>query len=668
MGRSLGSLGDFFPDTDIRCRIRGCNNVWQFSGEDALHSVAQGKSARPDRMCDDCFRKFVDTKDKQVPCSTAECDGTWTWDRFRQLESQLQGHKTPPRGFCNACRDRVRQMEDKPFPCRMRGCTRTWVWPVKAQLLNPEGQPKPRLCDTCFRTLNSLQDKPVPCRMKHCEKKWRWNRYQQLEHMLTGKELESPPRRMCPDCYSAFQDLKDIELPCKMDDCSRTWRYTRYEQLEHQLSAEPDTKPDTPSKMCQKCYGFFLQARDRSVPCKNRGCQGRWLLTRGMQLTRKLKGESAPVDRLCEECEKKIEAATPRDVECMVPGCSKTWPYSPEEQVRDACQRKSEPAARRCSDCDGFLATHEPQTLQCTHCEKEIRWSAYEQLLCQLGTFVKPERCTDCTEQELSLGKPAEPTRRPHHLVIRVPATGPWQKDDRIRAWPPHLTYDVVADAEQADLRIVTLGDDLTFCSETREESWPYLMEQALNQKLEGRAKAVVINAGIRGSTSQQALLRFARDVAPFKPHLVIVSFVFADSLLRLDRHGRNWHTNTDQDRLPMAVESLFKRLTSRPGQTLFWTTNPSFPQDRIGANPSAEQQAWARAQKAQRDRCLRQTRHFCTVYDVPILDLFSRFEVNGTRSAKKWMADWYNLNASGVQNVATWFVEHIVSTGLLPV
>ena len=665
MARSLGNIGDFFPDKDIRCRIRGCNNVWRFSGEEALHQVVDGKTDRPERMCDPCYEKFRKLENIDAPCATPGCSNTWVWDRLRQLESQLRGHATPSPGFCKSCQKTMQETQDKQIPCRARGCARTWTWTAREQLLSKADKPATRLCDACFSTLKSLNDGDVPCRMRRCDKTWRWNKYQQLEHKLSGKDLDNPPRRMCGECFGVFRALQDIQVPCKVQECKRTWCFSAYDQLDHRLANGADAPP--PARMCRECYDLFMNAKDRPIPCENRGCTRTWLYTKSMQLQDRLSARDRPVPRMCDACQEKLHSLEDKQVPCKAPGCSKTWTYPAIEQLRDLCHGKTEPTPHRCAACEQFLAENEPKTVKCKQCGTDMQWSAYEQLLCKLGTFVKPIRCAKCTEHELALKKPEKPAARVNHHVVRMPSTGPWQKDERISHWPPHLTYDVIEAVEKSDIRIVAFGDDLTLSSDEHAESWPCLMEQALNKSLGKRATVAVVNSGIRNSTSEQAALRLARDVIPFDPHLVIFSFAFADSLLWLNHRTRQWRPNLRTEGGPEAIETLFKQLTESSFKLLYWTTNPVFPEDHIGETPSAEYQRWAREQTSSHEHCLRQTRQLCSAYNVPTLDLHSRFEVNGTRSAKRWMTDWYNHNGTGAHHIATWFAQHVLRENLLP-
>lgn len=660
MTRSIGTLGDFFPATDIRCRVRGCNNVWQFSDT----TGAATDTDRPERMCDACYERYRQLEDRQIPCAAPDCDRTWTWPRHQQLEARTQGRREEPRELCETCRQRLDAKQDRKVPCRIRTCTRTWIWSRRDQFLSATDTPPARLCEACYKHLRTLHDAEVPCRAKGCPKTWTWNRYEQLTHMAAGKSVQSPPQRMCKACYDSFRGLQDRELPCKVEGCTRSWRFNRYEQLEHSLADSAEIAPS--NRMCPECFRFYAQSVSKRITCRHRGCSHTWKYTRTMQLQDWLHGRQ-PQNGLCDECTRRIAAAKPRAVPCMVPGCAGTCPYTAADQVRDACMGKPAPSTRRCTDCEEFLAAHSATELQCAECGSAIPWSAYQQLLCERGTFAKPTRCANCTEEALHTNTPKEKPRTGHHHVVRMPAAGAWQKNERIQEWPPHLTYDTIQEVEHANACIVALGDDLTWSMATAAESWPFLLQQQLNETLGRRRRRVaVVNAGIPMSTSAESLDRFGRDVAPFAPCLVIFAFPFADALLRLNRDQTEWRPNIDPEHAEEAAETLCRRLAAARIPALHWTPNPMFPQDRVGDRPSAALAAWVKAQTAADDQNRRRMRKVCRSHQIPVLDLYARFEVNGTRSARKWMADWYRHNAAGARNVAAWFSDYILRERLL--
>jgi hypothetical protein len=267
------------------------------------------------------------------------------------------------------------------------------------------------------------------------------------------------------------------------------------------------------------------------------------------------------------------------------------------------------------------------------------------------------------------LQKPAAPPiHRQNRQVVRMPAGGRWNVDPAIVHWPPHLTADVLAAVQQADLRIVALGDDLTYSSDSRADSWPSLLEKRLNAELAGKASVAVVNAGMPKTGSHQALVRWPRDVAPFSPHLIVVSFALGDSALELNRHDRSWQPLVAPDTATAGMNSLFQKLSGCGAKVLYWTTNPILATDWVENSLGAEFMPWAMAQESAHSQCVAHNLHLCSSHHIPVLDLRSRFEVNGKKSARKWMSDWCNHNAAGAQNIALWMTEHVLREKLLPV
>ena len=229
------------------------------------------------------------------------------------------------------------------------------------------------------------------------------------------------------------------------------------------------------------------------------------------------------------------------------------------------------------------------------------------------------------------------------------------------------MTHDVIDCVEQADIRIVAFGDDLTWSAESPDQAWPYLLQQKLTERLGDETPVAVVNAGIPRCTTRQGVLRFERDVAPFAPDLVIFSFAFGDSRVFGSGEDSRWRYNADPDSVGDEFERLIQKLARQSGQSLYWTTNPIFPGEsgRAGKRAAAGQE-WARAQQASLAHCLRQARQVCTRHTIPTLDLRSRFEVNGTASAHKWMSNWFMHNHVGAANIATWFADWLLHQGLI--
>ena len=634
-----------------------------------MHNVARGKGNRPDRMCEECFARMQTLSDMEVPCSKTGCEGKWLWNRFQQLEAIAQGRElTPPRGLCQACRDAAKSIAAQQIPCRLKGCANTWTWTAREQIeADGKGAPR-RLCDECFATLNSLSDIEVHCRVKGCTHAFVWNRYQQLEHLRSGKNLDNPPHRMCDDCFKQFNTLKNTEQPCKIHGCKNTWTYSAYEQLELLRTTPEGETPAVPSRMCKDCFEFFNSAKDAEVACRNRGCKHTWTWTRSMQLSARLRGQQRPPARLCEECNAALKTLSDREVPCMVQGCSGSWLYKADDQLRDKCLGKDTPQ-KRCAACQDFLANHQPEELHCEQCGKSISWSVQEQLLCQLGTFNKPARCADCVGSEIAAIRQPEPEPSASRPVIRIPSAGPWTEHSATRDWPQRMNTDLIDRMERAAIRVVCIGDELTFSADDESKSWPKLLEQRLQTREASKRQVCVLNAGIAGTTTALGVRRFLRDIVPFNPHLVVFSFAFSDAHFQL--HGTELSNEELRGRLERLTEDFiaFDALLEEHNlKALCWLPNPIYPNEAPDEQFDAgKHQQWAYSQQLLFDSVLRLRRQNCQKAGLPLLDARSLFEINGAHSARKWMGSWFLHNDIGAQNVAAWIESEIQTKNLLP-
>lgn len=652
MLKSLGTLGDLFPDKPLTCCVHGCQTM--LSAEEAA------AKDRPVGMCDRCHGVWRGLEDKAMPCSSSGCTGTWTWTRMQQLEAKAQGRQNPPPNHCQACLSRRRQVQDRQMPCRIKGCKGTFVWTREEQLrAGPDAPPPQKFCPDCFRKFQGLQDRQLPCRIKGCTHTWFWPRFQQLEYLAAGKSLDEPPRRLCRGCQDKAASLQPVNLLCRVKGCKGEWSFSPFSQLEHFLNHGPEEPPQ--GRMCQDCFKFFNSVQDVQVPCRHKGCTHTWTYNRLMQLFDRAAGRAQPPPRLCPACTEKIKQTPPKSMPCCLPGCKGTWTYSPADQVRDHLAGKMEPQPRRCPACDKYLNEHPPKPLKCRDCGGEFTISSHEQLLVSLGSIQEPACCSTCSSKQIRAQTAAAPViERPNHLVVRIPTGGRWNADPVIAARPKHVTPETLKDVEAAAIRIVAFGDDLTFSSENPAEAWPALLGQRLNEHLGGNARTAVVNAGIPHCTSAQAAMRLARDVEPFAPHLVIFSFVLADNWLETDEDHRRWRPRLEPQAAAAGLDELLKKLKGLPdAKLLFWTGNPVLPLDFAASRPDAT--AWAEAQQAAFDQGLAHARHQCAAAGVAVLDTLRNFEINGHASARKWMDGWYRHNAAGARNLANWMAEVIL-------
>ena len=673
MDNNFGSLGDLFPDTAVKCRIRGCKNLVHISGEKTLRNIAEGVTTRADRMCPECSKKFQELEDRQMPCSNPKCDGTWTWNRFMQLEAIAAGHPDKaPLGYCAKCKEEMSTREGIQVPCRNRNCKNTWTWTPRMQLESTDGKPPYRLCDECFAVYKDLQEKTVPCRIKNCQGTVSWSKNQLLELWRSGKSLEKLPPRMCDKCAAELATLQPKEIPCKIKGCQNTWTYSPFEQLEAIRAAKEGEEPAVPSRMCRECYEFYNTAIDSVQPCRNHNCHNTWVWTKSMQLSAKIKGQKKPAPRMCDSCFQRLKALQDMEMPCMEKGCTGTWTYKPEEQLRDQLAGR-QPAARHCRECKEFLEHQPVATLRCEKCGKAFEWSIQEQLQYKLKNFDKPSLCADCVSADIAAIKVAEPVTRPERprLAVKIPAGGKWSEAQETACRPEGMTAEVLDQMQNAGLRIVCLGDEMTQGDFKAGTSWPQMLESSLKQRFaEVDGGVCLLNAGMTDSTTKLSTLRFGRDVLPFEPHLLVFSACYADTKLRY--YGR-----FSEDNLASALDVLqadFEEFLAAVGKMsscrlLCWLPNPIYPQNNPDDTVDAREKASVDALRVRfYDDWQRRLRTICRQQDVAMLDARSLFDSCGEYGVQRLLTNGLLPNANGAQSIARWMENEIVKNELLKI
>ncbi len=687
MNNSLANLGDFFPEQQLECAIPGCDSLCLDASERPRETRDTGQSETlPTPVCEECEELFTQLQDRNVPCSRADCENSWLWTRKAQLtawrksrDKNNDDQPAPPQALCSACREEAAALGDLEVECEVEGCPRTWRWLAERRLISETGVPEPEMCSRCRESLSRLRDREIECALDGCRNKWLWSAHQQLAAMAANgtDKPGSPPRELCESCRSKLAGLEDRRIPCRVKGCQRTWILSAEAQLQYQLIHGEDQDPAAElSRMCDECHAFLEQAKPQPVECRMQGCRKTWIYSPRRQLNDFARGRKHPPALLCEMCRKTLNSLQAMECECDIPGCRKTWIWEPEEQLRESLRRRRparevRPPRKRCQDCDQFLLQQKTMKLSCNDCGAEVSWSPFEQLLHQIGTFAKPMRCSECATGAAATknkSRPEDFIRHSPNQVFQIPARGAWQKEPLIQHRPAGISHDTLNRLEKADVRIITLGDELTA---SPHPDWPLLLEQSLNHQLRDLATEVAVaNAGINETGSRLARLRLERDVKPFKPHLVIVSFVLADSFFppedlkqKEDKETQataGTEPNQSQERLLQALQELRCNL-------LYWLPNPIFPQQHPVFEDGEKKRLWANQMESRYRRTRAHVSHLCHARNIPVLDVGARFEVNGRRSAEKWMKDAFHPNEAGNRNLANWLAETILHEKLLP-
>lgn len=651
---SMGSLGEFFPDKEIPCMIKGCKKTWTWYKKDQT----PGTKA-PKKMCPDCEARLAQLQDKELSCAASGCDKKRIWSKMDQLQHECsKGKKVPPpAGYCPECQGKIHHPKDMDVACKLKECSKTWVWTKDNQKRAQTLTPPERLCESCFQQLQQFEDKIMKCKVHSCEETWVYNKMQQLVDRVKGKDENYVPKRMCRKCLKGLKQYEEKEVTCKIRECGKTWAFTPYSQLEYYTRAGADAK--VPDRMCNDCYTLMQQAEEREINCKNKGCNHTWKYTKSMQLHDKLTNRKYPFSRMCPECLKGLKLLEDQKIECCHKGCEDTWTLTAYDQLLLKLKGREDIPQKPCTSCRSYLSVTQPQTVKCKSCEEEMTITSYQQLMQKLGVFTLPEKCATCVGKELAESRGTdEVTIIKHSHVVQIPHKGPWNKDQKIAELPKYINHNKIASLVDVDVVIVAFGDDLTF-GKNEENNWPSKLEEMLNEN-HPELKSVVVNAGIPDTNSIQAYQRLARDVKPFKPVLTIFSLSHGDSLIR-SKGKAGFEIRSDYEQLSEAMEKVCQELSKLDGKAVYWTPPPILVNhnepSEIGKQDFA---SWSTTQQISYSKCVAHAEGAAKKFDIPVLDLRARFEVNGETSAQKWMEDWCRPNETGITRMTQWFYDYI--------
>ncbi len=654
---SFGSLGDFFPDQEVRCMNPRCRNTWTWFKKDG-----DDPSKPPRRLCPECEARLAKLEDIEVPCKEEGCDKIFKMTAKEQLYA---GKKATLEGFCPECAAKRDHRRDMEIPCRIQACEHTWVWTKRDQERNQEKTIPKRLCEKCFEELNKLHDIEVPCKIDACKKTWTYTRMGQLLDRKAGKDESYTPKRMCSDCMKKLKELKPKQIKCRIKECDNTWPFSTYAQLEYYSREGWDAAP--PQRMCNECYSFINSVEEKTLHCKNKGCKNDWKYTKRMQLHDKLTKRKNATYRMCPECFKNFQDINPEEVPCKFAehGCGNTWTRSAYEQLQTELQHKNHNPVKACEECSKFLNDAKTITKSCKKCAQDISFTPLEQLLHKLGKFTTSELCPDCLNQELKENAAEGQLPITHHThVVKLPSKGAWNRDAAIRELPPFVNHNKLVQLVDAEVVIVVFADELAL-HEDEEQSWPARLQQTLIER-HPEFKTIVVNASIADTGSEQAVNRLKRDVSPFEPNVVLFSFDHGDSKVKDYRGEKGFEFKYPYERVAESLEDLFSKMSAMKTHKLYFTSTPLLPElgTPAGVKPY-EKEEWTTAQKEHYDKCLAHAKSMAHKHNVPILDLMARFEVKGKESARKWMKNWYEPNDHGLRNITQWMADYIDSLGL---
>ena len=345
MATGTFTLADRLGAKSLPCRVAGCTRTFlQLSSKAfGLGRGASDGDAASEGMCEPCRDKSRRVHDTERRCDRPGCGGSWTWTAVAQLEA-FANDRSAPKQLCQACQSLLDTLEDKEISCAVPGCTRSALLTKQQQLITqgqPEAEPEPAkpgtvtlagtLCDPCTQVARRIKDREVNCGINGCSRRWIWKADDQIVAFAAGKPNE-PPRRMCDMCRASFGKLADREVRCRTSGCKNIWVWSRFDQLDACVADK--SPPKAPSQMCQRCFELWNTLKDVERPCRRSGCKGTWMDKRGAQLARAVRGKTGdPYPHLCTDCEKDLGDLEDREVQCRTDHCPGTFTWSKEQQL-----------------------------------------------------------------------------------------------------------------------------------------------------------------------------------------------------------------------------------------------------------------------------------------------------------------------------------------------
>ena len=221
------------------------------------------------------------------------------------------------------------------------------------------------------------------------------------------------------------------------------------------------------------------------------------------------------------------------------------------------------------------------------------------------------------------------------------------------------------AEQDAADpVTIVTFGDSTTA---TRGPLVVYSMILARELPKQG-IPAQVINAGIGGNTTRNAVARFEKDVLQKKPDLVVIQFGINDSAVDVWRDPPATKSRVSLKQYEANLRSLIDQLQKQQIKVILMTPNslrwiprikklygkpPYDPDDPLGFNKFLKNYAEA-------------VRKIAKEKQVPLVDIYAAFEKYAARegqSAQDLLLDGIHPNTEGQRMVADLLIPQIKTT-----
>ncbi|MCO5296792.1 MAG: exo-alpha-sialidase [Fimbriimonadaceae bacterium] len=203
-----------------------------------------------------------------------------------------------------------------------------------------------------------------------------------------------------------------------------------------------------------------------------------------------------------------------------------------------------------------------------------------------------------------------------------------------------------------APLKIVVFGDSTTALRTGVHLVYAdRLAEELASQGIASQ----IVNAGVGGNTTRQAVARLEHDVLARDPDLVIIQFGLNDSAVDVLR-GRT-EPRVSRSEYEWNLRTIIRRIKERGGEPILATPNPGIWSERLletyGQPPYDVNDRWGF--NVYNARYAESVRRIAKETDVPLVDVYRMYEAQDRNPEKieGWLSDGLHPNDEGHRALA---------------
>jgi hypothetical protein len=152
------------------------------------------------------------------------------------------------------------------------------------------------------------------------------------------------------------------------------------------------------------CSKNIVELEDKQLPCKTDNCTGTWTWTKA----RSLPPACGPELKESDEPEVTSTVDLVAAAAAVAAGILPEAAVTPSSKKRKKRKRVIKPPERRCENCSDFLKDKKTLEIPCKSCGTPIFWPPESQLQTHLGAWAEPSMCGACKRDAMEAARNAE--------------------------------------------------------------------------------------------------------------------------------------------------------------------------------------------------------------------------------------------------------------------